>query len=126
MKINDLTGEIEEQDNANENNALAVRELTQMAIFVDWLEKKEELLTAKQQFEMVDKPFRKVIKELFDKYSLTSLDNDYMTISFRNGYVKKSFDETKLKEFILQNGGNPDDFKVEKWVDSTISIKYKE
>ena len=50
---------------------LAVRELNEMAVFDDWLEKKEALETAKEQFEMIDKPFRKKLFELFENCSFT-------------------------------------------------------
>lgn len=109
-----------------ENYQLAKRELNELAIFDDWLERKEALETAKEQFDMVDKPFRKAMKELFEKYSITRLENDYIDILFKNGYTKKSWDDEKLKIFIYSHGESPEDYMTEKDVASTLQIKYKE
>jgi hypothetical protein len=124
MKIDDVTGEVIEE--SNDNLALAKRELNELALFEPWLEAKENLLTAKERFEMVDKPFRKVIGELFDKFSIKSISNDYISISYRNGYVKESWDSDKLEQFILSHGAKPSDFKTQKWVEGGLQLKYKE
>lgn len=125
MKIIDnLTGEVLEEK--EENLQLAKKEFYSIANVDNWLEKKEALETAKEQFEMVDKPFRKLIKELFEKYQIHRLTDDYIDILLKNGYQRSSWDDEKLNEFIIQNGLKPEQFKKDKWIDGTIQIKYKE
>ena len=96
-----------------------------MVILETWMEKQEQLLMAKEQFEAVDKPFRKALKDLFERYAIKSLKNDYVDINLRNGYSKESWDEDKLLAFIYKNGGDPKDFKKESWVNGSMAIKYK-
>lgn|GEM_PF-5676135 len=125
MKIIDnLTGEVLEEK--EENLQLAKKEFYSIANVDNWLEKKEALETAKEQFEMVDKPFRKLIKELFEKYQIHRLTDDYIDILLKNGYQRSSWDDEKLNEFIIQSGLKPEQFKKDKWIDGTIQIKYKE
>lgn len=127
VKIDDQTGEvIETVDTNSVKYQLALSELKQLAVFGEWLEKKEEYLTAKEQFEMVDKPFRKTMGELFDRYSLHRLTNEYIDIVSKNGYEKKNWDNEKLEEYLISQGLNPDTFKKSTWVNSTLQIKYKE
>ena len=121
--INNETGEVVEE--VKENYEIAKRELNALAIFDSWVEKQEQLLMAKEQFEAVDKPFRKAISELFEKYAVKSLKNDYVDITMRNGFMKSSWDEDKLLAFIYQHGANPKDFKTEKWQNGSLAIKYK-
>jgi len=122
--IDNLTGEILEEK--EENLQLAKKEFYSIANVDNWLEKKEALETAKEQFEMVDKPFRKMIKELFEKYQIHRLTDDYIDILLKNGYQRSSWDDEKLNEFIIQSGLKPEYFKKDKWIDGTIQIKYKE
>lgn len=122
-RIIDENGEV--LDTNNENLALAKRELNELVIFDEWLEKKEMLETAKEQFSFVDKPFRTAIKDLFTKYSIKKLDNDYLQIVFRNGYTKTSWDSEKVKALIYRSGLEPEDFQTVEWVEGTINIKYK-
>lgn len=124
MKIDNLTGEVIEEN--NDNLALAKRELNELALFEPWLEAKEKLLTAKEQFEMVDKPFRKLIGDLFNKFSIKSISNDYISISYRNGYVKETWDDKKLEQFLISHDAKPSDFKTKKWVEGGLQLKYKE
>ena len=124
--VNDQTGEVTVVENSKENTAVALRDLAAMAVFEKWIDAKENYLMAKEQFEMVDKPFREAIQMLFDRYSVSSLDNDTIQISYRNGYRKKSWNNKKLEKFIYQHGGDPEDFKDESWVNGGLSIKYKE
>lgn len=127
VKIDDQTGEvIETVDTNSVKYQLALSELKQLAVFGEWLEKKEAYLTAKEQFEMVDKPFRKTMGELFDRYSLRRLTNEYIDIVSKNGYEKKNWDNEKLEKFLISQGLNPDTFKKSTWVNSTLQIKYKE
>ena len=126
VRIIDETGEVIETEENNVNYQLAKRELDHLPVLNDWLEKKENYLTAKEQFEMVDKPFRAKLKELFEKYGLKSLKNNYIEIIQKNGYIRKSWDDEKLKAFIYQHGGDPEEFKNSKWIDSTLQMKYKE
>ena len=121
--INNETGEIIEDQ--KENYEIARRELNGLAVLDSWCEKQEQLLMAKEQFEAVDKPFRKAISELFEKYDVKSLKNDYVDITMRNGYEKESWDEDKLMAFIYMHGGNPKDFKTKKWMNGSLAIKYK-
>lgn len=124
MKVNDLTGEVIEDN--SDNLALAKHEVNELAVFEPWLEAKENLLTAKEQFEMVDMPFRKLITEIFDKYSIKSLTNNYIAIAQRNGYSKEKWDDEKLEKFIIEHGAKPSDFKTRTWVNGTLQIKYKD
>lgn len=127
VKIDDQTGEvIETVDTNSVKYQLALSELNQLAVFGEWLEKKEAYLTAKEQFEMVDKPFRKTMGELFDRYSLHRLTNDYIDIVSKNGYEKKNWDNEKLEEYLISQGLNPDTFKKSTWVNGTLQVKYKE
>ena len=124
--IDNETGEvIEAQEETSENYQLAKRELNELAVFDEWLDRKEELETAKERFDMVDKPFRKVIANLFEQYSIHRLENDYIDIIQKNGFMKTSWDEEKLKAFIYKNGGDPKDFQSEKWVNGSLQIKDK-
>ena len=105
---------------------LAKRELNELVIFDEWLEKKEALETAKEQFDFVDKPFRKALKDLFDRFGITRLENDYIDIQFRDAYTRKTWDDETLKIFIYSHGESPDDYMKEKEIASTLSVKYKE
>lgn len=126
MKIIDnLTGEVIEASEDQKNYELARRELNELAIFDNWLEKKEALDMAKEQFDMVDKPFRKVLEEMFKRFQIRRIENDYIDIIQKNGYEKSSWDEEKLKAFIYQNGKDPKDFQTTKWVNGSLQMKYK-
>lgn len=124
VKINDVTGEVVEETAVNYQ--LALNELNHLPVVDTWLEAKEAYLTAKEQFEMIDKPFREKLAELFEKYSIKSLKNAYIEIIQKNGYTRKSWDDKKLEAFIYQHGGDPADFKKEAWINGTMQIKYKE
>ena len=127
VKIDDQTGEvIETVDTNSVKYQLALSELNQLAVFGEWLEKKEAYLTAKEQYEMVDAPFRAKLKELFEKFGLKSIKNQYIDVIQKNGYNKTSWDSKKLEAFIYQNGGDPENFKKSTWVDSSLQLKYKE
>ena len=125
-KVNDLTGEVIEVEENSIKYQLALRELNELAVFGEWLEKKEAYLTAKEQYEMVDAPFREKLKELFEKFSLKSIKNQYIDVIQKNGYNKTSWDSKKLEAFIYQHGGDPENFKKSTWVDSSLQLKYKE
>lgn len=125
MIINNETGEVTEQDIDPVKYEIAKRELNEMAVFDEWLDRKEMLETAKEQFDMVDRSFRKVLSDLFGKYSIHRLENDYIDIIQKNGYMKQSWDEEKLMKFIYQNGGDPNDFRTSKWINGTLQMKYK-
>ena len=126
VRIDDATGEVIENEENSINYQLAKSELDRLPVLNEWMEKKEEYLRAKEQFEMIDTPFRKVLKEIFDRFSITRLTNNYVDVGWRNGYIKKSWDDKLLERFIIEHGADPDQFKKEKWVDGTISVKYKE
>lgn len=127
MKVNNETGEVLETNETDEKTLyLAKRELNELTLFEPWLQAKENLLTAKEQFEMVDAPFKKMIEELFMKYSIKSISNDYISITDRNGYPRMYWDDEKLTEFIIKHGEKPEHFKTSKWINGGIQIKYKE
>lgn len=127
MKVNNETGEVLETNETDEQTLyLAKRELNELTLFEPWLQAKENLLTAKEQFEMVDAPFKKMIEELFMKYSIKSISNDYISITDRNGYPRMYWDDEKLTEFIIKHGEKPEHFKTSKWINGGIQIKYKE
>ena len=125
-KVNDLTGEVIEVEENSIKYQLALRELNELAVFGEWLEKKEAYLTAKEQYEMVDAPFREKLKELFERFGLKSIKNQYIDVIQKNGYNKTSWDSKKLEAFIYQHGGDPENFKKSTWVDSSLQLKYKE
>lgn len=126
MKIDNVTGEIVEETEVNsENYQLARREMNALEIVDKWLDLKEAYETAKEQFEMVDKPLRRTLKELFKKYEVHRINGDYIDAIEKNGYFKKGWDEEKLIAFIYKHDGNPEDFKTSKWIDGTLQIKYK-
>lgn len=126
MKVNDLTGEVEEDVSNDETLALAKRELNELTLFEPWLQAKEDYLTAKEKFEMVDVPFKKMLKELFEKHSIKSLSNEYISITDRNGYSRESWDDEKVKALIISQKEHVDNYRKSKWIDGGISIKYKD
>lgn len=126
MIVDNNTGEILEEEENTVKYQLAKSELNQLAIFDEWLDAKEMLETAKEKFDMVDKPFRKAMTEIFERYSIKKLSNPYIEIVQKNGYTKTSWDEEKLKAFIYQHGADPKDFQTEKWVNGSLQMKYKE
>ena len=109
-----------------ENADLVAKEINELAVFDEWLEKKELLETAKQQFDMVDKPFKAKIKELFEKYQIRRLDNPYIQIVARDGYVRKVWRDEEIEALIERQGMKVDDFKEDRWIEPSITIKYKE
>lgn len=124
--IDNETGEVVETIEDPEKYELAKSELNSLAVLDNWLDRKAQLDAAKEQFEMVDKPFRKIMSELFEKYSIRRLENEYIDIIQKNGYSKSSWNDEKLKAFIYKNGGDPKDFQDEKWINGSLQIKYKE
>lgn len=126
MKIIDNeTGEIIEKSIDDNAMVLANNELTNAIVFIDWMEARDRYLMAKEQFESVDAPFKKKVKELFDKYSIKSIKNDYMNITLKNGYLKETWDDEKIEQLIYDLGLDEDNFKNTKWIDGSIQIKYK-
>ena len=120
--INNETGEVIETN--NESMALAKSELNELSVFGKWLDAKELLETAKEQFEMVDKPFREALDQIFEKYQVKSIKNSYIEIIKKNGFAKKTWDSKALEKFIYQHGADPDDFRKETWVNGNMQIKY--
>ena len=113
-------------ENTSTQYEIAKRELNEMAIFDEWLERKEQLETAKERFNLIDKPFRKALKELFDFYGITRLENDYIDIQFKKGYTKTKWDDDKLKMLIYSFGMDPKDYMTESTVEPTLQLKYKD
>lgn len=122
--IDDVSGEVIEKVEDDTNYQLAKRELNELAIFDEWLERKEALLTAEERFKAVDRPFRGIMTNLFKKHSITRLTNDYIDIVKKNGYCRKTWDDEKLKAFIILHGGDPNDFMNEKWISGSLQMKY--
>lgn len=120
--INEETGEILEQETYD----LVKREVNALEIFDKWLDAKEALLTAKEQFEMVDKPFRKKLKEIFNKFSIKRFHNDYIDVQTRSGYLRKTFDADMVEKYIRDHGDDPEEFKKGKYIAETLSVKYKD
>lgn len=123
--IDNETGEVIEQDTDSVKYQLALRELNQLPAIDEWLDLKEAYETAKERFESCDKPLRRTLKELFQRFQVHRLENDYIDIIQKNGYIKMSWDDEAVERFILQHGGDPNDFKISKWIDGTLQIKYK-
>lgn len=122
--IDDTTGEVIEEN--EENMALAKTEINSLAIIDEWLDRKEELETAKERFETIDRPFRRRIAEIFDRYRIRRFYNDYIDIVQRNGFERTVWNDEKLVEFIRAKGGDPEEFREKKWIDGHLQIKYKE
>ena len=122
--VDNVTGEIIEMN--DENFELAKREFNSIQVMDDWLDRKATLDMAKEQFEMIDKPFRKKLTEIFEQYGIKRLYNDYVDVTNKNGYLKTTWDDSLVEQFIRMNGGNPDDFKKTKWVNGSLQIKVKE
>lgn len=120
--INQETGEILEQETYD----LIKREVNAIEIFDKWLDAKEALLTAKEQFEMVDKPFRKKLKEIFNKFSIKRFHNEYIDVQTRSGYLRKTFDADMVEKYIRDHGDDPEEFKKGKYIAETLSVKYKD
>lgn len=128
MRIDNETGEIIETEAIETTSVkyqLALSEFNHLPAVDTWLQKKEYLEMAKEQFEMVDKPFRKTIKDLFERFSIHRLNTDYIDIIEKNGYVRRTWNDEKLIAFIKEHKGNPADFCEEKWVNGTIQMKEK-
>ena len=119
-----LTGE--EINVKQENYDIALKEFNNLQEVDTWLEMKAKYDAVKEQFEMVDKPLRKKVIELFDKYFIKSLSNAYISITRRNGYEKVMWNDEKVKQLIIDNKLDIADFQSKKWVDGTLQIKYKE
>ena len=122
--INELTGEIEQV--SEENTSLAKVEVEQLPMMVDWMYARDEYLAAKEKFEMVDKPFKEKLTEIFERYSIKSLKSKYMDFTLKNGFNRETWDNKALEKFILTHGGDPEDFKKRTWVKGSMMIKYKE
>lgn len=128
MRIDNETGEIIETEDIETTSVkyqLALSEFNRLPAVDTWLQKKEYLEMAKQQFEMVDKPFRKTIKDLFERFSIHRLNTDYIDIIEKNGYVRRTWNDEKLIAFIKEHNEDPSNFYEEKWVNGTIQMKEK-
>lgn len=122
MKYNEETGEILSQETYD----LVTKEVNAIEIMDKWLDAREALLTAKEQFEMVDVPFKKKLKEIFAKYSITRFYNEYIDVQNRKGYVRKSFDTEMVEQYIREHGDDPERFKKGKYIPGTLAVKYKD
>ena len=111
---------------SEQNLALIKKEVGSLEVFDKWLDAKEQLLTAKERFEMVDKPFRKAMKDIFEKYGISRFYNEYIDVTQRSAYVRSSFDPDLIEQYIKAHGDDPNDFKVSKKIAGTLSIKYKD
>lgn len=120
--INSETGEVIGQETYD----LVAKEVNAIEVFDKWLDAKEALLTAKEQFDMVDKPFRKKLKEIFARYSISRFYNDYIDVQTRKGYVRKTFNTAKVEQYIRDHGDDPEEFKEGKYIADTLSVKYKD
>lgn len=122
MKYNEETGEILSQETYD----LVAKEVNAIEIIDKWIDAREALLTAKEQFEMVDVPFKKKLKEIFAKYSITRFYNEYIDVQNRKGYVRKSFDAEMVEQYIREHGDDPERFKKGKYIPGTLAVKYKD
>ena len=123
MRIDNETGEVIETSSAEYE--LALSEFNRLPVVDTWMQKKQDYEMAKEQFEMVDKPFRKTLKDIFERYSVHRLNTDYIDIIEKNGYLRKKWDEKKLIAFIKKHKADPRDFYEETWVNGTIQMKEK-
>lgn len=124
QKIDNETGEVIEAN--EEQYALALKEFNSLEIIDKYIDANVNYLYAKEQLEMIEHPLKEKLKEIFERFAIKSLKNEYIDAVLRNGYSKKSWDNKALEKFIYQHGGDPEDFKKEAWVDGGITIKYKE
>lgn len=52
----------------------------------------------KVEMELIEKEIKEEIKELIEKNEDVKLDSDKISVSHKPGYVRKGFDDKKLKE----------------------------
>ena len=122
-KIDDSTGEVNYL--SDENLAVAKREITELNLFEPLFEARETYLAAKEQFEIMDYKFRKMVFPILEQYSVKDLKSDELTIYYSNGYLSETWDDEKVEKLILENNKDISDFKVSKWHDGNYRIKYK-
>lgn len=120
--IDPKTGEVIEQETYD----LIRKDVNAIQVFDAWLDKKEQLLTAKEQFDIVDKPFREELKKIFSKYGISRFYNEYIDVQSRTGYTRMSFDADKVEQYIKDHGDDPEAFKKGKYIAGTLSVKYKD
>ena len=124
--IDEKTGEVIEATENKEQYALALQEFNSLPIIDKYVDAKVFYLYAKEQLEMVEHPLKEALEKIFNEYSIKSLKNEYLDATYRNGFMKKTWDSKALEKFIYEHGGDPDDFKKETWVEGGITLKYKE
>lgn len=111
---------------SEETYSLIKKDVDAIQVFDQWLDAKEQLLTAKERFDMVDKPFREELKKIFQKYSISRFYNDYIDVQSRKGYTRMTFDTDKVEQYIREHGDDPEAFKKGKYIADTLSVKYRD
>lgn len=115
MKIDELTGEVIEEDTSlvkKEMNALITDELLDQLVQMKYLEEQIEIWKFKN---------KETIKELFKKFNIKSFENDYIKLTYVAPTHRKSVDTQKLKD-----AGLYDKFLKVSDVEENLRIKLKE
>lgn len=107
-------------------NELVKKELNELALADEWLERKEKYETAKYEFDVVDKPFKKWLKDKMFEYGIDRIFNNYLDATKRKGYMRATWNDKAVEEYIKSHGDDPDNYRTFKHVDESIAIKYKE
>ena len=92
--VNAETGEIEEVE---EKQELVAKEMNAL-ITDDFIEQLEQIDYLEQQIKMFKQENKEKIKEIFKKYNIKSFKNDYITITYVEGGMKKALDMERLKD----------------------------
>mgnify|MGYP001497746732 CR=1 FL=1 len=74
------------------------------------------------KYKDIEKEFRAKLEKAFEDYGVEKLENDYITISKRDGYVRKGFDK---KGFEKEYPDLAKQFETETEVKPSITIKLK-
>lgn len=74
------------------------------------------------KYKDIEKEFRAKLEKAFEEYGVEKLENDYITISKRDGYVRKGFDK---KGFEKEYPDLAKQFETETEVKPSITIKLK-
>lgn len=92
--IDQETGEVIEVE---EKQELVAKEMNAL-ITDDFVEQLEQLDYLEQQIKMFKTKNKEKIKEIFKKYNIKSFKNDYITITYVDGGMKKALDIERLKD----------------------------
>lgn len=79
----------------------------------------------KKELEDYEKDFKNQLKVAMENNGIKSVKNDRFTATFIDENTRTTFNASKAKDFIKQNGGKVSEFEEEKPVKSSVRITYK-